>query len=629
MSAAHYPSASLYVGDLASDVTETVLFDKFNDVGAVASIRVCRDAVTHRSLGYAYVNFHSTADAQVALEQLNNTPLKGKPCRIMWSQRDPSLRKSGVGNIFIKNLHVSIDHKALYDTFIKFGNILSCKVATNEANESKGYGFVHFETQEMADRCIEQVNEMELEGQIVYVGRFIPKKERLKSREAQGFTNTYVKNLPENVDTDTLRNLFATYGTITSCVIMSDPNGKSKGFGFVNFANPDEAKKAVDELNGSNFNGNTLYVGRAQKKAERQAELKQRYQSETLNKYQGVNLYVKNLSDEIDDVRMRTEFAPFGNITSAEVMKDEKGNSKGFGFVCFSTPEEATKAVQEMNGRHVGSKPIYVALAQRKDVRKAQLMAQHAQRLKSANYNNGLNIYPTATSAAAPGAPSVFYQTPQTGNMPQPFMYHQILQQQQRNLGRWPMAHQPHYAPMQNYMIANLGRPARHNQRQPSNRGGGGGGRYNRNAREVSPGGAVGVGVGVGVGGAALPPMTPAVLIPVADQQVVGPQVPEALSSAELEQMTREQQSTIIGERLYPMIRQHLQHQHQVQHQPDLAGKITGMLLDGLTRGGLEELLVLLEDSRALSEKVSEAIEVLEAHMEGQSSDGKVIETIQ
>jgi len=92
-----------------------------------------------------------------------------------------------------------------------------------------------------------------------------------------------------------------------------------------------------------------------------------------------MNLYVKNLEDVVDEEKLRKEFSKCGNITSAKVMMDESSHSKGFGFVCFSSPEEATKAMTEMNGHVIVSRPLYVAFAQRKEERQAHLASLRMQ----------------------------------------------------------------------------------------------------------------------------------------------------------------------------------------------------------------------------------------------------------
>merc|ERR1719145_63374 len=220
----NYPMATLYVGDLAPDVTEALLFEKFSSAGHVLSIRVCRDMITRRSLGYAYVNFHQPADAERALDTMNFDVLKGRAIRIMWSQRDPSLRRSGVGNVFIKNLDKTIDNKAMYDTFSAFGNILSCKVAQDASGDSNGYGFVHFETEEAAMNAIQKVNGMLLNEKKVFVGRFVPRKEREKElgEKAKKFTNVYIKNFGDDLGDEKLKEVFSKFGKITSHKVVRD-----------------------------------------------------------------------------------------------------------------------------------------------------------------------------------------------------------------------------------------------------------------------------------------------------------------------------------------------------------------------------------------------------------------------
>lgn len=372
-----FVTTSLYVGDLEVNVNDSQLYDLFNQVGQVVSVRVCRDLATRRSLGYGYVNFTNPQDAARALDVLNFTPMNNKSIRVMYSHRDPSSRKSGTANIFIKNLDKTIDHKALHDTFSSFGQIMSCKIATDGSGQSKGYGFVQFEAEDSAQNAIDKLNGMLINDKQVFVGHFLRKQDRDNVLSKTKFNNVYVKNLSESFTEDDLKNEFGAYGTITSAVLMRDADGRSKCFGFVNFENAEDAAKAVEALNGKKVDDKEWYVGKAQKKSEREQELKGRFEQtvkeSVVDKFQGLNLYLKNLDDSITDEKLKEMFSEFGTITSYKIMRDPNGVSRGSGFVAFSTPEEASRALGEMNGKMIVSKPLYVAVAQRKEDRRARL----------------------------------------------------------------------------------------------------------------------------------------------------------------------------------------------------------------------------------------------------------------
>lgn len=601
-SAPSYASASLYVGDLLPEINEATLCDIFNAVGPVQSIRVCRDAVTRRPLGYAYVNFRTMQDAERALDTMNYQLIRGHPCRIMWSHRDPSLRKSNKGNIFIKNLDKSIDNKSLYDTFSYFGNILSCKIATDEDNKSKGYGFVHYEDESSCQAAIDKVNGKMLMDKIVYVGPFKSRVEREK--EAGGplekvYQNVYVKNLDESVTDDEFKGMFEKFGTITSFVLKtytgeSKKNLPATKFGFVNFETPESAKNAVTEMNDLEYKGRNLYCGPAEKSSVRKAKLKAQFdkmKADHIAKYQNVNLYVKNLDDTVTEEKLKEIFEPYGVITSAKLMTETNGTSKGFGFVCFTTPEEATKAVTEMNNRIVGSKPIYVSLAQRKDQRRAQLEAQMAQRFQQQRMpQNAQGYYPPQMGGG-------FYQMGGPGYT--------------QGYARQMYPGKGGFNPMMNQHNAGRkgGRKGKGGEQGKGAKGGNAGRKGgNPKGGQVMPGGQ-GAPPNSGTWSQKAAPAQPPVPVPAAQAPPAPAQPVEAPAAQpdlaqQLAAATPQQQKQILGEKLYPIIEKHR------SVQPEQAGKITGMLLDM----DVSELLNLYEAPEALDTKVIEAINVLAVH---------------
>jgi polyadenylate-binding protein len=562
-----------------------MLFEIFNAVGPVHSIRVCRDSLTRRSLGYAYVNFHNIVDAERALHTLNTSVILHRPCRIMWSQRDPSVRKTGVGNIFIKNLDSTIGHKELYDHFSEYGNILSCKVALNETGASKGYGFVHFESEKSAQLSIEKVNNTKIGSKEVYVGYFIPRKQRAQNME-QSWTNVYVKDVDPEISDEEIIAAFEKFGQVNSPLVKRSDKGV---FGFVNFVKHEDAKNAVESLNGKKLGSKAITCCRAQKRYERETKLKREWEQQKFNKYHGINLYVKHIEDDIDEEALKKEFSAFGEVKSCKIAVDEKGISKGFGFVCFSTPEEAQKAIAGLNSKILQGqkKPLFVAMHESKEQRKQKLAQRH-------NLAMTKNIRGLPSQMYSPQGQPMFYPNGGFTGYPQ----QQVLPMQQRG---WPA---PQFQPMApNNYIGMMGARAG-GSRGGANQGNVGGNVSGAGGQAGTAGGNTGGAAGrqqqqqrgpgnrqQGAGNRR------------SQQPMMGNPMESGLHDftlAQLSQFPYEQQKLLLGERLYPLI---------VPTHGALAGKITGMFLD--SGWSTEELLSLIHDEQKLQQKIANAIEVL------------------
>jgi len=291
--------------------------------------------------------------------------------------------------LYIGNLDENVHDEQLYAHFSKYGPIHSVKIVKDRTTgRSRGFGYVNFFN-------IKDAESARMLSQYEKIGRkpirILHKGDPRQKPEA----NLFVKNIDPSVTFKELHNYFSKCGPVVSVKIAYDKSGNSLGYGYVQFEKPEDADKAIQELNATKLKEQEIGVEKFKPRGSRALA--------TNN-----NLYVRHLpegsKEEIEKL-LNDLFGKFGKVHSLlAISKDGKNWSA---FVCYEDQEAAQIALDALNGKITlegADQPLYVNLHASRD-RRGQDQGNNA------NQNASLfikNLRPEVTEEELLGALRAF-----------------------------------------------------------------------------------------------------------------------------------------------------------------------------------------------------------------------------
>ena len=147
--------------------------------------------------------------------------------------------------LFIGGISLDTTDDGMREYFSKYGQITDCVVIRQQdSNRSKGFGFVTFETEEEADKCMSERPHF-LDGRTIDAKRAVSREESSKPGAHVQVKKVFVGGVKQGCDESLLRNFFSKFGTIVSVDIPLDKENKPKGYGFITFDDFDVTDKLV------------------------------------------------------------------------------------------------------------------------------------------------------------------------------------------------------------------------------------------------------------------------------------------------------------------------------------------------------------------------------------------------
>lgn len=173
----------------------------------------------------------------------------------------------------------------------------------------------------------------------------------LASRGGREVSTTilYVGGLESTVTDDTLEKLFSPHGDLVKVNILADKNSPGQSFAFVEFGKDEDAQTCYESMTKDKLviEGKSVVINWA-------------YQSQQSKQNpDSINIFVGDLSTEINDEQLKDCFNEYPSVIQAHVMWDmQTGHSRGYGFVSFADRFEAEDALLKMNGKVIAGRAI-------------------------------------------------------------------------------------------------------------------------------------------------------------------------------------------------------------------------------------------------------------------------------
>lgn len=365
-------SMKVYVGNLSWSVTSNDLSAHMGTTGCkVVSANVLSSS-SGRSRGCGIVQFASADDAGKAILTLNDTDLMGRDIFVREDREDKQHQQGSVSaaagsaggakadaaaaaggtggstsstRLYVGNLAYSVRWQHLKDFFRQAGNVVYAEVMTEGNGRSKGCGIVEFETAEEAEEA-KKLSDEELNGRAIFVRE---DREIAKSNTAgSGGVSVYIGNLSYETSWQDLKDHMRAAGNVDKADVITGGDGRSKGCGVVTYQKPQEAARAIRELQDSMLNGRPIFVREDREKSHQSG--RPYSNSKNSGGGKGCQLFVSNLSFDTTWMELKEHFLAAGDVDHVDVLEYPNGRKKGTATVRFFNAEDAENAVATLNG---------------------------------------------------------------------------------------------------------------------------------------------------------------------------------------------------------------------------------------------------------------------------------------